>query len=135
MAEAVFQHLVGVEGLAQYFEIASAATGRWHVGERPHLGTQQVLTKHGLGVGDKRAQQISAQDVEHFDYLIAMDAENTEELYRSFSVRVPRLMEFAAPGFPLDVPDPYYNHNFEEVYQLVLSGCRGFLAYIRNQEE
>jgi len=33
------------------------------------------------------------------------------------------------------VPDPYYENNFEEVYDLVTAGCKGLLDYIIEKEE
>ncbi len=41
-----------------------------------------------------------------------------------------RLLDFA-PGAPTrDVPDPYYNGRFAEVYTLVEQGCQGLLEHI-----
>jgi protein-tyrosine phosphatase len=46
-----------------------------------------------------------------------------------------RLLDFAKGVGTRDVPDPYYNGNFEEVYQLVADGCQGLLESIREQEK
>jgi protein-tyrosine phosphatase len=135
MAEAVFRHLVAEQGLADQFEIASAGTGGWHVGEAPHVGTQQILTKNGIGVGGKRAMRVNLQDFKTYNYLIAMDAQNVTDVADRFGVKISRLLDFAPPGSPLDVPDPYYDNNFEEVYRLVLSGCKGLLEHILKQEK
>ena len=48
--------------------------------------------------------------------------------------RLHLLLEFAADAPLQDVPDPYYSDNFEHVYRLVESGCRGLLAHIRQEE-
>ncbi len=135
MAEAVFQHLVEEAGLADRFEVASAGTGSWHVGERPHPGTQAVLKTHGVGLNsNKRAQQLRRRDFEVYDYVVAMDAENVADILRLNEVQVPRLLEFAPSGGPLDVVDPYYHDNFESVYQRVVEGCQGLLSHIREHE-
>ena len=34
-------------------------------------------------------------------------------------------------GDALDVPDPYYEDNFEEVFDICDAGCRGLLQRIR----
>jgi protein-tyrosine phosphatase len=33
-----------------------------------------------------------------------------------------------------DVPDPFFTHNFDDVFQLIHAGCRGLLATIRREE-
>ena len=136
MAEAVFRSLVQEAGLANQIDIASAGTGGWHAGESPHRGTLAVLRAHQIEVGRKRAQQLTRSDMQAYDYIVAMDAENVGDIHALFGRAVPRLLEFAPPDSQarLDVPDPYYDGNFEEVYDLVLAGCRGLLAHIRAQE-
>lgn len=137
MAEAVFRHLVDEAGLSSQFEIASGGTGGWHIGERPHFGTQNVLKAHGISLKkDKRAQQVNSRDLDYYDYILAMDSENLYNLSRyGKSKPVQRLMEFAPAGRPLDVSDPYYNDNFEYVYTIITEGSKGLLAHIREREE
>lgn len=138
MAEAVFRHLVTEAGLERQFDIASVGTGSWHVGEKPHPGTQAVLQRYSIGLGDKRAQRLTRADMDHYGYILAMDQENMDDIA---SLRIPargemrRLLEFAPPGGPLDVPDPYYNGGFDRVYDLVMAGCRGLLEHIRQREK
>ncbi len=134
MAEAVFRHLVAQNKLAQNIDAASAGTGGWHAGEPPHQGTQLILKEHGIEFGKKRAHQLNRSDMQEFDYLIAMDSENVTDIQALFGKRVPRLLEFAPKGFPLDVPDPFYTGGFAEVYRLVLAGCAGLLNDIREKE-
>jgi protein-tyrosine phosphatase len=134
MAEAVFRHLVKSAGLTHQIDVESAGTGDWHAGEPPHKGTVTILKRNQIEIGGKRARQISRTDLDEFDYIIAMDNENVRELYVMFGRQVPRLLEFAAQASILDVPDPYYDGNFDEVFRLVQSGCAGLLAFIRQQE-
>jgi protein-tyrosine phosphatase len=134
MAEAVFRGLVKEAGLSDQIDVASAGTGGWHVGEPPHRGTVGILKENQIEVGRKRAQQLTRSDVREYDYIVAMDAENQSDIQALYGKRVPRLMEFAPEGSPLDVPDPYYSGGFDHVYRLVLAGCQGLLAHIREQE-
>ena len=134
MAEAVFRDLVEKEGLSSNFAIASAGTGGWHAGERPHAGTQLILRKNQIDIGNMRAKQLTRSDIREYDTIIAMDAENVADIQAILGRRVPRLLEFAPKGFPADVPDPYYTGGFDQVYQLVLAGCKGLLAAIRERE-
>jgi protein-tyrosine phosphatase len=134
MAEAVFRDQVEQAGLADHFEIASAGTGNWHIGERPHRGTVTVLKQNNIDVGIKRAQQLSRADFDTYNYIIAMDAANVSDIQGLFGRKVPRLLEFAMQESPRDVPDPYYTGGFDYVYQLVEAGCQGLLKHIREKE-
>ena len=135
MAEAVMQQLVRDAGLADHIRLDSVGVGAWHVGQPPHRGTQEALRRHNIPYAG-RARQITRDDVEHADYLSAMDGENLADVRRllpaNVDKRAHRLLDFAPAGFPPDVPDPYYAGNFDEVYHLVDAGCRGLLAHLRS---
>ena len=135
MAEAVFRDLVRKEGLADRFEIASAGTGDWHVGEPPHHGTRETLKRHGIAPDGLVAKHVSQALLDRADYVVAMDDENVADL-RSWRVdrqKVSRLLDYAPDGEMRDVPDPYYDGRFELVYQLVSLGSAGLLQLIREQ--
>lgn len=134
MAEAIFRHLVKEAGLSDRIDVESAGTDSWHTGERPHPGTLAILSQNAIDIGRKRARQLTRSDLSEFEYIVAMDHENVADISAMFGKRVPRLLEYAPQGSPLDVPDPYYSGNFDRVYQLVLAGCRGLLADIRQKE-
>ncbi|GAB4450302.1 MAG: low molecular weight protein-tyrosine-phosphatase [Anaerolineae bacterium] len=138
MAEAVFKDLVEKEGLADQFRIDSAGTSRYHIGEPAHRGTRRVLADHGIR-SDSIARQVSASDLAHADYLVAMDHSNVTEMRymargAELDGRLLLLLDFAENTRLQDVPDPYYTGNFEEVFRLVESGCRGLLAHIRAEK-
>jgi protein-tyrosine phosphatase len=134
MAEAVFRNVIAEEGLADRFEIASSGTSSYHAGERPHPGTRAILNQYGIEVDPgKRAQKLHPDELKQYDYVVAMDSENARDLSR-IGVKARRILEFAPNGSPLDVPDPYYNNRFEDVYRLVDAGARGLLEHIRSEE-
>ena len=134
MAEAVFRKMVEDKGLSDQFIIASSGTGRWHIGEPPHIGTRLILSENNIEVGNKRAEQLKSEDFQKYDFVIAMAQENVDDIQYYFKKPVRRLLEFAPKGYLLDVPDPYYDNNFEEVYNLVQAGCQGLLEAIIKQE-
>ncbi len=135
MAEAVFRHLVQEAGLSGRFVIDSAGTGGWHAGEPPHQGTLDVLARHGVSADGQVARQVTKTDFDRFTYIVAMDADNLRDLRRND----PRgcctrlLLDYAPTTRTREVPDPYYNGRFEEVYALVTAGCQGLLAAIREE--
>lgn len=134
MAEAVLRQRIGEAGLSQRIAIDSVGIGDWHIGDPPHHGTQTVLRQHGIPFAGT-ARQINADDLNRADYLIAMDQQNMTDLRGLLAPRehprLHRLLEFAPSGSPLDVPDPYFEDNFEYVFELVSAGCDGLLAHIR----
>lgn len=138
MAEAILRHLVARAGLADRFAIASVATDGEDAGLPIHRGTQMMLRQHHIPYStNKRATLVSTSDLQEADYVLAMTRRHISEL-RSFHPSPPgqvrRLMEFAPPEMGLDVPDPYYTGNFEQVYAMIWAGCAGLLASIRERE-
>jgi protein-tyrosine phosphatase len=134
MAEAVFRDLAAKKGLSERFLIASAATGNWHLGQPPHAGTLNILAKNGIHMAGKRAQKLTRQDLETYDYILVMDEENVEDVQHHFGVSLPRLLDYAPAAAERDIPDPYYNGNFSEVFRLVSLGCQGLLESILRKE-
>lgn len=132
MAEAVFAHLVDVEGLEGEIEVDSAGTGAWHAGQGAHRGTLDVLRRHGVPYHG-RARQIRRADLDEFDYVITMDNSNlaaVRSLAQSNAHVVP-LLSFAPHVGRAEVPDPYYDGGFDGVYEMVAAGCAGLLEHIR----
>jgi protein-tyrosine phosphatase len=132
MAEAVFEHLVRQVGLDDQIDVDSAGTADYHVGRRAHPGTLRVLEKNGI-FHDGRARHLTRDDLRQFDYIIAMDNENLDDVQAlgETDATVARLLDFAPEQPEREVPDPYYSGRFEEVYPLVLAGGKGLLARIR----
>ncbi|MEI8307407.1 MAG: low molecular weight protein-tyrosine-phosphatase [Chloroflexales bacterium] len=137
MAEAVFHHMVQEAGLADHIHTDSAGTGGWHAGERPHPSTLAVLRRHGIDASGQRARQVTINDFTQFDYIVAMDNDNLVDMARfhpEAHVRACLLLDYV-PDVPVrEVPDPYYNGRFEEVFNLVTVGGRGLLQHIRERE-
>ncbi|MDA0184134.1 low molecular weight phosphotyrosine protein phosphatase [Solirubrobacter phytolaccae] len=139
-AEGVMRHLVGEAGLEDEIVIDSAGTGDWHAGDPPDRRATQAARARGV-VLEGAARQITVDDFEDFDYLLAMDRDNLEGI-RSIApdeeaagkARLLREFDPASAGAPdLDVPDPYYGgpDGFETVLDQVEAACRGLLDEIR----
>lgn len=135
MAEAVFQDMVNQAGLAEQFHIDSAGTGDWHAGESAHRGTLEVLNKRGIRY-DGCARQIRREDLEEFDYILTMDNANLRGVQGMFgpSPKLRMFLSFANDADLIqvqEVPDPYYNGRYEQVYELVNTGSAALLAHLR----
>ena len=132
MAEGLFAHKVRLAGLEGEIEADSAGTGHWHLGKEPHEGTRRVLQQNRIA-HSHRARQITRADLDTFDYIITMDEENLANVRALGAARaaVVPLMEFAPNMGALEVPDPYYTGEYEEVYRLVDEATDGLLATLR----
>ncbi|WP_186576788.1 low molecular weight protein-tyrosine-phosphatase [Aquibacillus kalidii] len=135
MAEAIFRDLVKKEGLSDEVIVDSAGIGDWHVGSAPHQGTRNLLDNLSISYQGISARQVTDKDWEDFNYIIAMDEKNINDLNairnQHGEVVVKRLMEFVANPKEENVPDPYFTNNFEYTYELVSQGCKELFKEIR----
>lgn len=137
-AEACFAHVVASEGLSHLFEIDSAGTGGWHVGEPAHEDTRSAARARGIEV-TSIARQFVASDFARYDYVIAMDASNVSNLVRMAPSAEARekihLFRDFDPRAPqgAEVPDPYYDGGFDRVFDICEAAARGLLEHLREE--
>ena len=117
------------------FEIASAATSTEEIGNPVHHGTKRVLSKHGIDCFGKTARQMTKNDYEYYDYIVAMDRFNLRNMIKFVGDdpqnKVSLLLSFTdRPG---DVADPWYTGDFETTWDDVFEGCTKLFEYIQNQ--
>ena len=137
-AEAVFAALAAEAGATGDFTIDSAGTGAWHVGEPADARMRQAAHRRGLTM-TSIARQVTRDDFDRFDLLVAMDSTNAATLRRlapagqASKVVLFRDYDPDAPGE--DVPDPYYDgaDGFDEVLDIVTRAGRGLLADLRKR--
>ncbi len=135
MAEFIMKDLVARAGLADRFEIASAATSTEELGNPVYPPARRKLAEHGLGCEGKTARQMTRADYQHYDYLIAMDRMNLRNM-RPFvgddpEGKVSLLMSYA--GRQREVADPWYTGDFETTWQDLNEGCRALLSTLQSQ--
>ncbi|MGE0160476.1 MAG: low molecular weight protein-tyrosine-phosphatase [Gemmatimonadales bacterium] len=133
LAEGVFLHLAREAGVEDRFEVDSAGTGDWHVGERPDPRATAVASKYGVEL-PSIARQVTRADFDRFDHIVAMDRDNLRELERMAkrgSRAKVQLLRVDDPerGDEHDVPDPYYGgpSGFDAVYRMVHRSAEALL--------
>lgn len=136
IAENVFRHLVEQAGMGDEFEVDSAGTGSWHVGQRPDSRAELVASTRGIEMRG-RARQVTQDDLTEFDYVLAMDRDNLRDLEHmartnGATARIELLRAYDPERDDDDVPDPYYGgqSGFEDVFEMVSRSCRSLLASI-----
>lgn len=136
-AEGVFSSLVKEEKFDTFFDIDSAGTHAYHIGEAPDLRVQKAAKDRGVNLSYQKARKVIFGDFEDFDYLLAMDDDNYQILLQScpnqFKHKVKYFLEYAPHLDTREVPDPYYGgkYGFERVLDMIEDASVGFLNSIK----
>lgn len=135
-AEGVFRHLVESRHLSEQIFIDSAGTHAYHIGEQPDRRSQKTALERGIDMSSQRARKVKEADFDDFDYVLAMDGANYEDLRRLASPaggkKLHLFMSFAKDWAETEVPDPYYGggKGFDLVFDMVESAAKGLLEDI-----
>jgi protein-tyrosine phosphatase len=131
-AEGVFRHHVNEGGLGDRILADSAGTHAYHVGEPPDRRACAAAERRGISLAEIRARRVSDSDFEAFDFIIAMDEDNLQQLLEQapevHQSKVSLFLSFTSAD-ETEVPDPYYGGTagFERVLDLVEEASRGLL--------
>jgi protein-tyrosine phosphatase len=136
VAAGALRRLVDERGLDGAIEVDSAGTSGYHVGEPADDRAAESAGRRGFDISAHRARRVSGRDFQDFDYVIAMDRDNYDELLAvspsGYEDRISLLLQFA-PHLGVDeVPDPYYGgpSGFEHVLDLVQEAAEALLEHL-----
>ena len=138
-AEGVFRHIVRTEGLDDRISTDSAGTHAYHIGDQPDQRSQQTARNRGIDLSDLRGRKTTSSDFNEFDYVLAMDDDNLQNLERLCPVgheeKLSLFLDFSNEYSETQVPDPYYggDQGFEHVFDLVESASHGLLTDIKKR--
>lgn len=121
LAHGVMEHLVNERGLP--WEIDSAGTGGWHVGQLPDSRSIAVAKKYGVDISTQVCRKFNPRDFENFDHILVMDMNNLRDVstLAGNEAELRKVRLFLKEGI---VPDPYYDDDqFDEVYQMIEKRC------------
>ena len=137
-AEGVFTHFVIEENLQERFHIDSAGTHGYHVGNPPDARSAATAKERGYDLSSLRSRKVTYEDLEEFDYILAMDRDNYHGLVMMASSdeqkgKIQLFLEYATEADTDEVPDPYYGgaQGFEHVLDLIESASKGFLEHVK----
>ena len=137
MAEFVMKDIVEKAGLNHEFEIASAATSTYEIGNPVYPPARQKLAEHGISCAGKTARQITKKDYENYDYIVAMDKSNLRNLKAmlgdDIQGKISLLMDYTSR--PADVADPWYTGDFQATWEDVSEGCNELLTFIMKKNK
>lgn len=133
LAEGILKHHISLQGLD--WEVDSAGTGNYHIGEPPHNLSQKVAMCNGIDISSQRCRQFTKADMDLYDRILVMDTANYAEVKRISGNRwnpekVSLLLDFLHPGEQREVPDPWYGTEpgYHEVYALIDEACKAFIS-------
>ncbi|MBS1595126.1 MAG: low molecular weight phosphotyrosine protein phosphatase [Bacteroidetes bacterium] len=128
LAQGILEHKVKGAGLD--WQVDSAGTGAWHVGQQPDRRSCEVAHKYGIDITAQAARRISHSDLQDFDLVYCMDSSNYNDVMRICKTeeeesKVKLIMNEAEPKQNINVPDPYFGggDGFELVYQMLDRAC------------
>ena len=140
LAEGVLKNKAEKAGLD--WEIDSAGTGNYHIGDPPHYLSQKVAKLNGIDISKQQCRQFVKEDILRFDKIYAMDNEVYDDIKKISGEfwdesKVDLLMNEAYPGENLDVPDPWYGTEvlYKEVYKMIDKACGAIIKKAQMQQQ
>ncbi|MDE0308882.1 MAG: low molecular weight phosphotyrosine protein phosphatase [Acidiferrobacterales bacterium] len=138
-SEGVFRSMVESRSLDCEIKVDSAGTAGYHVGARPDSRAIEAAAKRGVCISNLRARRVNLQDYAKFDYIIAMDLFNYEDLVSlapsDYKGRICLFMDFAPQWEAREIPDPYYGGGeaFELMLDMIEAASKGLIEDIRKR--
>ena len=133
LAEAIFVSKINERKLSTGFIFQSCGTANYHIGHSPDPRTIRNAEKNGIEI-NHIGRQLSEDDLDSFDYIVAMDSSNLRNIFRLAPAKENShkifLMRSHDPfGKDLDVPDPYYGEekDFQEVFDILNRSIESFI--------
>ena len=138
LAEAVFNHKVKGKKMELLVEADSCGTANYHVGDPPDHRTIANARKNGVSIRHT-GRQLAEDDLEYFDFILAMDSSNQQNILRLSNAgnhrhKISLMREFDPAGKGMDVPDPYYGseRDFQEVFDILDRTMDSFIANLED---
>jgi len=122
LAHGIMENLVKEKGLD--WEVDSAGTGNWHIGQAPDKRSIAIARKYGIDISGQCCRQFTVEDFDNYDRIFVMDRMNHRDVLNlarneNDKSKVRLLLDEEV------VPDPYYNDDqFDPVFRMIEEGCR-----------
>lgn len=133
MAEGILQKKADEAGLN--WQVDSAGTNGYHVGESPHRLSQKVAKRNGIDISGQCARDFLPEDFERFDKIYAMAGDVVREMKYiaggTFDqAKVDLILNELEPGKNNSVPDPWYGAEpgYHEVYEMLDRACDAIIS-------
>lgn len=139
LGAAILKKKIKERGLEEQVEVDSCGTSNYHIGDNADSRTIANATRHGVPI-DHCARQLTAADLDRFDFIFAMDKNNYRNILTlaksdHATGKVKLMREFDPAGTGEEVPDPYHGdeRGFEEVFEILDRSTDHFLLHLKRE--
>ena len=130
MAEFVLKDMARRAGIAEEFEIASAATSSEELDNPVYPPARRKLAEHGIGCEGKTARRIRRGDYDAYDLLIGFDQANLRNMERCFEGdpegKLHLMTEYIGEPDAI-IDDPWYTRDFDRAWEDIHVCCLALL--------
>lgn len=132
MAHGILRHKINQLDLD--WDVDSAGTSSFHVGEAPDNRAQSTMLEKGIDISDLKARSFSPNDFNAFDEIYVMDDSNYRDVLNQTNSDEQRekvkLFLTLSNQNVKEVPDPYYggDSGFEHVYNLLSNATEALIS-------
>ena len=126
LAEGIMRQLIKDKQLN--WEVASAGTGDWHVGQAPDRRSIEIAKAYGYDIAAQRARHFTAASFAQFDYIFVMDKNNLKDVLSLAKNEEEHKKVKLFLSQEAEVTDPYYDQRlFDPVCKQVEERCKALL--------
>lgn len=130
LAEGIMRQLVREKQLD--WEIASAGTGDWHIGQAPDKRSTAVAKNYGYDISAQRARHFTTDSFEQFDIILVMDKNNLRDVLSLAKTDEQRKKVKLFLTNDAEVADPYYDNNlFDPVFKQIEKRCKELIGELK----
>ncbi|WP_295671793.1 low molecular weight protein-tyrosine-phosphatase [uncultured Mucilaginibacter sp.] len=128
LAHGIMEQMAIERGLD--WEIESAGTGDWHVGEAPDRRSIRAAKNHGIDISTQVCRLFSISDFDYYDHIFVMDKSNLSDILAKARDKEDEKKVRLLLGDKI-VPDPYYDDTqFEPVFKMIEQGCSDIIQQL-----
>lgn len=138
-AEGIFRHLISQDPSLQQIHVESCGLGDWYVGHLPDERMRSAAKDRGI-ILMSRAQCFHPRFFQHFDYILGVDNEVTNILYKyakepTEKSKIHLVTAFSTTFKNEEIPDPFHQGDaaFELVLDMLEDSCLGLIQHIKTQ--
>lgn len=139
-AQGIMERLIAEERMENRISVDSAGTYGGHQGELPDARMRAHASRRGLTL-THRSRKVRPDDFESFDFIVAMDDRNYQDLMNlapdlESQDKIFRMTDFCDKPVFDHIPDPYYTgaEGFELVLDMLEDACRGLLRELKQRD-
>jgi protein-tyrosine phosphatase len=128
LAEGILQHKANAAALN--WQVDSAGTAGYHVGNPPHHLSQKVAKHNGIDISHQQCKQFVQEDMLNYDRIYVMDSSNYNDVKKISGhlwneQKVGLLLNELFKGENRNVPDPWYGEEdgYHKVFDMIDRAC------------